>query len=551
MSEPTAAQLKDEGNELFKKQDYVGAIIKYTEAIALDDKNAVLYANRAACNHALNKYLDAVDDAHRATEIDPSYAKGWSRLAASRDALADWGRSAHAWQKALDALPKTKLSPAERQQKDQYTACLKAANARSNQPIVPFSINEKLGKFPWQVATDMLPELRRAGQEKASSSAWVIALAYEEFNEGVEMMKGMKITPQPGTPDGFVHHGNLEGLTLLSNGFMRDDRVFHINQPKWIDMYNQQGDLILASLIEIMLTKVQSFSKLRLARLGILKDSRPSRNLQQKRLKENGWDDVRPALAVTVRGWIMRAALDGGLRQQPQAGVEYYRRALDLVEWGRTIWKDVPKSDRGVVFEHSFLIGVRSLYLKMFMNAYTDDPGLNSKFPLEQLKEEAEDLIKETDIAVQTRDNSEPVDPGFISSFIVYPRGLAHALLGFYHVQSARYSSDPVERMFSFVKAAGEYTRASSKYAEDDESRAWYFNCTLDCLRSAGAPVDNFLMVAFGLRETMPKMQKIWAISELALSGRDQKIQENLDRADEFMKRVTDKTLTLEDPIPL
>jgi hypothetical protein len=60
MPEPTtAAQLKDEGNELFKKQDYVGAIIRYTEGIALYDKNknmnAVLYANRAACNHALNK----------------------------------------------------------------------------------------------------------------------------------------------------------------------------------------------------------------------------------------------------------------------------------------------------------------------------------------------------------------------------------------------------------------------------------------------------------------------------------------------------------------
>lgn len=109
------------------------------------------------------------------------------------------------------------------------------------------------------------------------------------------------------------------------------------------------------------------------------------KDLAQKRLKENGWDDVRSALAVTVRyattksivqdlliilysAWIMRAGLEGGLREQPQAGVEYYRRALDLVEWGRTIWKDVPKSSRGAIFEHSFLIGVRSLYLKMFMN---------------------------------------------------------------------------------------------------------------------------------------------------------------------------------------
>jgi hypothetical protein len=49
----------------------------------------------------------------------------------------------------------------------------------------------------------------------------------------------------------------------------------------------------------------------------------------------------------------------------------------------------------------------------------------------------------------------------------------------------------------------------------------------------------------------MSKMLKIWTVSELALGGRDEKIQANLDRADELMRRVTDKTLTLEDPVPL
>ncbi|KAG1804702.1 uncharacterized protein HD556DRAFT_1225627 [Suillus plorans] len=534
MPEPTAAQLKDEGNELFKKQDYIGAIIKYTEAIALDDKNAVLYANRAACNHALNKCLDAVDDAHMATEIDPGYAKAWSRLAASRDALADWRESAHAWQKALDALPKTNLSPVERQQKEQYTANLKAANARLNgPPIVPLSMNEKSGKFPWQIATDMLPELQRAGPAKMSSSAWVVALAYEEFSKGVEAMKGMKIIPHRFMPMLFFDAYTAQGLTDLSNGFMRDDRVFHINQPNWIEMYNQQV------YFEVTARKGWDSEGLETVK-----------ELAQKRLKENGWDDVRPALAVTVRAWIMRAAFEGGLRDQPQAGVQYYRRALDLVEWGRTIWKDVPKSSRGAIFEHSFLIGIRSMYLKMFMNAYTDDPGLDSKFPLEQLKEEAEYLLKESEIAVQTR-GDEPVDPGFISSFIVYPNGLAHAMLGFYHVQMAKYTSNLVEKMFSYVKGAGEYKHASSKYPEDDELRAWYLNCTMDCMRNAGVPIENFLRIATGLRDSVPKMQKIWAVSELAMGGRDQKIQANLDRADELMRRVADKTLTLEDPVPL
>ena len=45
-----ASLLKDEGNALFAKKDYGAAYKKYTEAIAEDGNNAILYANRAACS---------------------------------------------------------------------------------------------------------------------------------------------------------------------------------------------------------------------------------------------------------------------------------------------------------------------------------------------------------------------------------------------------------------------------------------------------------------------------------------------------------------------
>ncbi|KAG1738367.1 uncharacterized protein EDB91DRAFT_1249284 [Suillus paluster] len=70
--------------------------------------------------------------------------------------------------------------------------------------------------------------------------------------------------------------------------------------------------------------------------------------------------------------------------------------------------------------------------------------------------------------------------------------------------------------MLSFGQGAGAYMTAASKYPEDDELRAWYFNSTLDCMRNAGVPIDNFLVVAFGLQESVPKMKKIWTISALA-----------------------------------
>lgn len=51
-----ADRLRANGNALFVKKDFKGAYKTYTEALKLDDKNAVLYSNRAACSLGLNRY---------------------------------------------------------------------------------------------------------------------------------------------------------------------------------------------------------------------------------------------------------------------------------------------------------------------------------------------------------------------------------------------------------------------------------------------------------------------------------------------------------------
>ncbi|KAG2108957.1 uncharacterized protein F5147DRAFT_693493 [Suillus discolor] len=502
MSEPTAAQLKDEGNDFFRKQDYVGALAKYTKAIALDDKNAVLYANRAACHHGLNRYLDAVDDAKMATQIDPGYAKGWSRLAASRDALAEWERSAEAWQKALDALPKTNLN--------QYSAGLDAAKTRGKTAESPSVSRFKAedANLPWKLATEMLPELRKAGPEKYSSSV--------SFT----------------SPGGFAYGGNTMGLTYLTNGLMRDERAFHLNGSDWITKYNNQ--------VKFEATARQAWHSDGVENI---------KELAQKRLKEKGWSNVRPALSVTVRAWIMRGMLDGHLRNKPDTGVQFLKRAVDLLEWGRNVWKNVHKDDRGAIFQDTFLRGVRSLHLKMFMNAYIADPGLNSKFPLEHLKEEAEDLLKEIEIASKNP-SKEEVDPGMVSSFCIYPAAVAYTMIGFYHAQTAQHSDD-VLACISFANGASAYLQAAKTYPEDDEFHAFYLSCAMDCMRNAGLPIRDFNLAAVTLRAAVPKMMKIWTVSALQQGGRDEKIQANLRSADETMKLVAEGKLTLEDPVPL
>ncbi|KAG2067570.1 hypothetical protein BDR04DRAFT_1026975 [Suillus decipiens] len=266
----------------------------------------------------------------------------------------------------------------------------------------------------------------------------------------------------------------------------------------------------------------------------------------QKRLKEKGWDDVRPALSVTVRAWIMKGMLESSLKDGPQAGVHFLKRAIELLEWGRSVWKNVADKDRGTIFQDTFLRSVRTLHLNMYMDAYTTDPGLNSKFPIEHLKEDAEDLLREMSTAKSL--GKGEVDPGFASSFCIYPAGTAHAMIGFYHTQIARYSDDLLA-CISFAKGAKAYMRAAEAYPEDDEYRAWYLSRAMTCMRNARVPIGDFNKVAIDLRKTVPKMMKIWAASALQHSGRDDKIQANLRIADDLMKLVAKGELTLEDPV--
>lgn len=56
-----AERLKAEGNALFVKKDYKRAHLKYSEAIKVDDNNAILYANRAACSQFLRKSVELLN----------------------------------------------------------------------------------------------------------------------------------------------------------------------------------------------------------------------------------------------------------------------------------------------------------------------------------------------------------------------------------------------------------------------------------------------------------------------------------------------------------
>ncbi|KAK7321016.1 hypothetical protein VNO77_31081 [Canavalia gladiata] len=79
-SKNLAESLKSLGNKAMQSKQYSEAIEFYDCAIALYEKSAVYYCNRAAAYTQINKYTEAIQDCLRSFEIDPNYSKAYSRL---------------------------------------------------------------------------------------------------------------------------------------------------------------------------------------------------------------------------------------------------------------------------------------------------------------------------------------------------------------------------------------------------------------------------------------------------------------------------------------
>ncbi|CAH8355323.1 unnamed protein product [Eruca vesicaria subsp. sativa] len=75
-----AETFKCQGNKAMQSQQYLEAIELYSFAIALLDKNAVFYCNRAAAYTQISMCSEAIKDCLKSIEIDPNYSKAYSRL---------------------------------------------------------------------------------------------------------------------------------------------------------------------------------------------------------------------------------------------------------------------------------------------------------------------------------------------------------------------------------------------------------------------------------------------------------------------------------------
>ena len=96
-----ANALKAKGNSEFSAGNFVEAAATFTEAIAADPDNHVLYSNRSGAYAAMQDYAKAKTDAESCIEKKADWFKGYSRLGAALHGSRALDDSVKAYEKAM------------------------------------------------------------------------------------------------------------------------------------------------------------------------------------------------------------------------------------------------------------------------------------------------------------------------------------------------------------------------------------------------------------------------------------------------------------------
>jgi hypothetical protein len=100
---------KEDGNDHFKKGDYVAAIKCYTRCLGYNPRNAIVLSNRAMAHLKMKEFGKAEKDASLALQFEPQHVKSYARRASARNALGKHRLAILDMEVALEFEPTNKM----------------------------------------------------------------------------------------------------------------------------------------------------------------------------------------------------------------------------------------------------------------------------------------------------------------------------------------------------------------------------------------------------------------------------------------------------------
>ncbi|XP_073355718.1 uncharacterized protein [Aegilops tauschii subsp. strangulata] len=101
------SDLKQQGDEAFKKQDYQNASVFYTQALKMDNFDAKLLSNRSLCLLRMGEGRRAYEDAAECTKLRPKWAKAHYRKGAALMFMKEYDAAYSSLSRALELDPES------------------------------------------------------------------------------------------------------------------------------------------------------------------------------------------------------------------------------------------------------------------------------------------------------------------------------------------------------------------------------------------------------------------------------------------------------------
>lgn len=204
-------ELKAKGNAAFSEQRFQDAIDFFSQAIAIDPRNHVLYSNKSAAEASLGDYDSALESAKKCVEIKPDWGKGYSRLGAAYHGLQQYDEAVSAYQEGLKLDPNSEVLKSGLQEAEDA----KASQAAPKSPGVGmFSNPEVLTRLAMDPRTRPLlgqPAFMAMLRDcQSSPSNMTKYIQNPQFQLLLEVALGLKV--------GTAGEGEEDGSESQSNG---------------------------------------------------------------------------------------------------------------------------------------------------------------------------------------------------------------------------------------------------------------------------------------------------------------------------------------------
>ncbi|KAL3498686.1 hypothetical protein ACH5RR_041418 [Cinchona calisaya] len=135
-----ADEEREKGNQYFKEQKFPEAVRHYTEAIRRNPEDPKAYSNRAACYTKLGALPDGLKDAEKCIELDPTFAKGYTRKGAVQFFMKEYEKALETYQEGL------KHDRSNQELLDGVRRCVEQINKASRGDLSPEELKERQAK---------------------------------------------------------------------------------------------------------------------------------------------------------------------------------------------------------------------------------------------------------------------------------------------------------------------------------------------------------------------------------------------------------------------